>query len=40
MSTVLLQIEEGIARITLNRPERRNAMDAEMVRDFPAVVEG
>ncbi len=38
MSAVLLQIEDGIARITLNRPERRNAMDVEMVRDFPAVV--
>ncbi len=38
MSTVLLQIEEGVAWITLNRPERRNAMDAQMVREFPGVV--
>ncbi|NBY29800.1 MAG: 2-(1,2-epoxy-1,2-dihydrophenyl)acetyl-CoA isomerase, partial [Sphingobacteriia bacterium] len=29
MSTVLLQVEEGVARITLNRPDVFNAFDDE-----------
>jgi methylglutaconyl-CoA hydratase len=28
---VLYSVEEGVARITLNRPEKRNALDVEMI---------
>ena len=30
--TVLYQVDEGVARITINRPERRNAMSWEVMR--------
>ncbi len=31
---ILFSIERGIARITMNRPEKRNALDAEMVSEM------
>ncbi|MEE2750281.1 MAG: enoyl-CoA hydratase/isomerase family protein [Myxococcota bacterium] len=37
--TVGLEVLDHIAVITLNRPERRNAIDAEMVEAFHAVVQ-
>ncbi len=30
---ILYQAEKGIARITLNRPEKRNALDADLIRE-------
>jgi methylglutaconyl-CoA hydratase len=32
--SILIESEKGLARITLNRPERRNAFDAVMVEDI------
>ncbi len=37
--TVGLEVNDHIAVITLNRPDRRNAIDAEMVEAFNAVVQ-
>jgi methylglutaconyl-CoA hydratase len=34
VSKVLFHVESGIARITLNRPERRNALDQELITEF------
>lgn len=34
---VLLDVERGIARITLNRPEKLNAFDEAMIEDWAAV---
>src|SRR5690348_4670910 len=31
---ILYSVDEGIARITLNRPEKRNALDDEMVSEI------
>src|SRR5690242_20060685 len=31
---VLYSIDEGVARITLNRPEKRNALDDEMIAEI------
>jgi methylglutaconyl-CoA hydratase len=28
---ILYTLEQGVARITLNRPEKRNALDAELI---------
>ena len=28
---VLYSVDKGVARITLNRPEKRNALDDEMI---------
>jgi methylglutaconyl-CoA hydratase len=28
---ILLAVEQGVARLTLNRPEKRNALDAELI---------
>lgn len=36
--TVLLEREEAVARITLNRPDRLNAMNQAMFRDLAAAV--
>ena len=36
---VLLRIEDGIARMRFNRPERLNAMDMELVAGFARAVE-
>lgn len=37
--TVLLEVKDHLALITLNRPDRRNAINAEMVEDFHSVVQ-
>lgn len=37
--TLLLSFERGVLRVTLNRPESRNAMSAEMLADLGAVFE-
>lgn len=37
--TVLLEITDGLARITLNRPERLNAFDAEMAAEWARITE-
>jgi len=34
MTTIRVDIEDGVHRITLDRPDRRNAMDLQMVRDL------
>ena len=34
MTKVAFEVERGIARITLNRPERRNALDQELLTGF------
>lgn len=34
MSAVLLELTEGVATITLNRPEQRNAMSADLLTTF------
>ena len=31
---ILYQVEQGIARVTLNRPEKRNALDAVTIREL------
>ncbi|HEU4505430.1 MAG TPA: enoyl-CoA hydratase-related protein [Nitrospira sp.] len=33
-SSILIESEKGLARVTLNRPERRNAFDADMVEEI------
>jgi enoyl-CoA hydratase/carnithine racemase len=38
--TVLYQVEEGVARITINRPERRNAMSWEVMRGLRQALAG
>jgi enoyl-CoA hydratase/carnithine racemase len=37
--TILFEAREGICRITLNRPEKRNAMNALMLRELTAALE-
>src|SRR5947207_9631832 len=36
---VVYSVEESIARITLNRPDKRNALDDEMVSEFKDALE-
>ena len=36
--TVLYQVEAGVARVTINRPERRNAMSWEVMRGLRQVL--
>ena len=38
-NTLQLKIEEAVARLTLNRPERANSMTMEMGRDLAAAME-
>jgi methylglutaconyl-CoA hydratase len=38
METIQLQIDGRTARVTLNRPEKRNALNAEMVQELTTVV--
>ena len=40
LSTVLYDTREGVATITLNRPERRNAVSTQMLRDLLAAFDG
>ena len=40
LSTVLYETREGVATITLNRPERRNAVSTQMLRDLLAAFDG
>jgi methylglutaconyl-CoA hydratase len=37
-TTILVTEEDGVRRITLNRPERRNAMTPEMQEDLIAAM--
>ena len=37
--SVLASVEDGIARITLNRPEVRNALSQQLVRNIEAALE-
>ena len=37
-TTILVAEEDGVRRITLNRPERRNAMTPEMQTDLIAAM--
>jgi len=36
---ILYKAEQGIARITLNRPEKRNALDAELIAELQDAIE-
>ena len=38
-TTILVSDEDGVRRITLNRPERRNAMTPEMQAELIAAME-
>jgi methylglutaconyl-CoA hydratase len=35
---ILYAVESGVARVTLNRPEKRNALDAEIIRELKDAV--
>jgi 2-(1,2-epoxy-1,2-dihydrophenyl)acetyl-CoA isomerase len=39
MSTVLFSLDEGVGTVTLNRPERRNAISWQLVEDLLATLE-
>ena len=36
---ILYQVEQGIARITLNRPEKRNALNAELIAELKKAIQ-
>lgn len=38
MPKILYSLQDGIARITLNRPEKRNALDAELIGELKEAV--
>ena len=38
-STLLLEFNEEIAKITLNRPEKRNAINAQMIADLQTALD-
>ena len=38
-TTVRVEVEEGIAFVTLNRPEKRNAMSPTMNREMREILE-
>src|SRR5215471_7941582 len=37
-SKIIYEIQDGVARITLNRPEKRNALDAELVSELKDAI--
>lgn len=37
--TVLVEVADGVATLTLNRPEARNALNSELLRALPAAME-
>ena len=39
MDLILYRVEGGVARITLNRPEQRNALNAEVIAGFGEALE-
>ncbi len=39
MSSILLDLADGVATLTLNRPERRNALSLELMRDLIAALD-
>jgi enoyl-CoA hydratase len=38
VSVILSEVSDGVATVTLNRPERRNALDAELLRALRATM--
>jgi methylglutaconyl-CoA hydratase len=39
LKLILYQVEQGIARITLNRPEKRNALNPELIAELKKAVQ-
>ena len=37
--TIILQKEEGVAKITLNRPEKMNALNEKLIDEFFEVIQ-
>src|SRR5436305_1355809 len=37
-SKIIYEVKDGIARITLNRPEKRNALDAELIAELKQAI--
>ena len=35
---VLVQVDDGVARITLNRPQRRNALSLELMQELTGAL--